>query len=120
MPTVTDTTNEIQSKFFAGLEASQNAVVTLVGTWAETVETVMSRLPELTTSGPARPTEAFQNALGFTEKLVASQRDFANRVFEAAMPATRAPASTARSAQAQAAQSAQGTSSGRSGPSPKA
>lgn len=110
MPTAIDTTNEIQQKFLASLEASQKAVVTMVGTWAETVESVFSKLPDLVTSEPVRPTQAMETALGFTEKVLASQREFANQVFQAALPATRAPASTAQASTAQAT---------RTGPAPK-
>lgn len=102
MPTALDTTTEIQKKFLAGMEASQKAVVTMVGTWAETVETVFAKLPDLVTTEPAKPTQALENAFGFTEKVLASQRDFANQVFQAALPATRAPASAAQAARSAA------------------
>jgi hypothetical protein len=100
MPSAIDTTTEIQQKFLAGLEASQRAVVTLVGTWAETVESVVSKLPELAVTEPVKPTQALETMFGFTEKVLASQRDFAGQVFQAAMPATRAPAAAANTARA--------------------
>ena len=102
MPTATATTTEIQKKFLTSLEASQKAVVTMVGTWAETVETVFSKFPDLVTTEPVKPTEAVESAFGFTEKVLASQRDFANQVFQAALPATRAPASAAQAARSAA------------------
>jgi len=102
MPTALDTTTEIQQKFLAGLEASQKAVVTLVSTWAETVESVVSKLPELAVTEPVKPTQAFESMFAFTEKLLASQRDFAGTLFQAAMPATRVPSTAARSAAAKA------------------
>lgn len=98
MPTALDTSTEIQQKFLAGLEASQKAVVSLVGTWAETVESLFSKLPELAVTEPVKPTQALENAYGFTEKVLANQRDFANQVFQAALPATRVPTSTAQAA----------------------
>lgn len=98
MPTALDTTTEIQQKFLAGLEASQKAFVTMVGTWAETVEAVFSKLPELAAKEPLKPTQAMENVFGFTEKVMASQREFASQVFQAALPATRAPSAAAKSA----------------------
>lgn len=98
MPTALETTNEIQRRFLTGLEASQKAMVAAVGSWAETVEAVFSKLPELAVTEPVRPSQALENAFGFTEKVLASQRDFASQVFQAAMPATRAPSAAARTA----------------------
>ncbi len=100
MPTAIDTSTEIQQKFLAGMEASQKAFVALVGTWAETFEAVVSKLPELATTEPVKPTQAFESMFGFTEKVLASQRDFAGQLFQAALPATRAPSAAARSASA--------------------
>lgn len=102
MPTALDTTTEIQQKFLAGLEASQKAVITLVGTWAETVESVVSKLPELAVTEPIKPTQAFESMFGFTEKLLSSQREFAGQVFQAAMPATRVPNTAAKAAASKA------------------
>lgn len=102
MPTTLETTTEIQKKFLTGMEASQKAFVTLVGSWAETVEAVASKLPEFAVTEP-KPTQAMESYFGFTEKVLASQRDFANQVFQAAMPATRAPNATAQSARTAAA-----------------
>lgn len=102
MPTALDTTTEIQQKFLAGLEASQKAVLTLVGTWAETVESVVSKLPELVVTEPVKPTQAMESIFGFTEKVLASQRDFASQVFQAALPATKIPTTAAKSAAAKA------------------
>ncbi len=97
MPTALETTTEIQQKFLTGMEASQKAFVTLVGSWADTVEAVASKLPELVVTEP-KPTQALENVFSFSEKVLSSQRDFANQVFQAAMPATRAPTSAAQSA----------------------
>ena len=102
MPTALDTTTEIQQKFFTGLEASQKAFLTLVGTWAETMESVVSKLPELAVTEPIKPTQAFESMFGFTEKLMASQREFAGQLFQAALPATRVPNTAAKAAASKA------------------
>lgn len=98
MPTALDTTTEIQQKFLVGLEASQKAVLALVGTWAETMESVVSKLPELAVTEPMKPTQAMESVFGFTEKVLASQREFAGQVLQAAMPATKIPTTAAKSA----------------------
>lgn len=91
MPTMLDTTAEMQQKFLAGLEVSQKAIVSLVGTWAESVELAYSKLPDLT-KDPVKPAQIIESVTGFAEKVLASQRDFATQVFQAAMPASPIPA----------------------------
>ena len=103
MPNALETTTEIQDKVFAGIQASQNAVVDYVRAWAETVETTFSKLPELATSEPLKPSQVMETTLGFTEKVVASQREFASRLYEAALPATKAAAGAASQTAGQAA-----------------
>ncbi|MGH9265436.1 MAG: hypothetical protein ACRD1D_12175 [Acidimicrobiales bacterium] len=98
MPTATETTTAIQDKVFAGMQASQKAAVESVRSWAETVESVYSKLPELAFSTPVPPSQVLENAFGFTEKLLANQREFLNQLLEAALPATRAGTASAQSA----------------------
>ncbi|MGH9224026.1 MAG: hypothetical protein ACRD2W_09670 [Acidimicrobiales bacterium] len=116
MATATEVTQEVQERFLDTVQVGQKAVVDFVRSWADTVEATFSKLPEFTLSdsGP-RPGQAFEAAFGFTERLLASQRDFANLLFEAVVPATRAPSAAARQAaqSAQSAQSAQGTQPGK-------
>lgn len=97
MPTAIESTNAIQEKVLAGIQASQNALVESVRVWAEAVETTFSRFPEVAFSEPPKPGQFFENTVSFTEKVLSSQRDFANRLFDAAVPATRAPGSAASS-----------------------
>lgn len=94
MPTPTEITDAVEDKLLDSVRVSQRAVVDSVRSWAETVEAVVSRLPEFSfADNPVRPTEAFERALGFTEKVLATQRDFAAQLLEAAIPAAKAPAS---------------------------
>jgi hypothetical protein len=67
------------------------------------VETVFTKLPDLVSARPAAPTELVENALGFGQKVLSSQREFLTQLFEAATPATRAPASATQAAQAKGA-----------------
>lgn len=92
MATALQTTKEMQDKVFAGIETGQKAVVDVVRTWAETVETTLSKLPELAFAEPAKPSELLESAFSFTERVVTSNRDFATKVFEAWLPASRAAA----------------------------
>ena len=99
MPTAVENATVIQDKVFNNLQVGQRAVIDMVRSWAETVELVFSKVPELPVAEQAvRPTQLFETGLGFTERVVASQREFANRLFEAAMPASRAPANAASTA----------------------
>ena len=99
MATATEVTQEVQERILDTVQVGQKAFVEFVRSWADTVETTFSKLPELTlTDAPPRPGQFFEGAFGFTERLLASQRDFANQLFEAFVPATRAPSSAARQA----------------------
>jgi hypothetical protein len=98
MPTATETTKAIQDKVFSNIEVGQKAVVESVRSWAETVETLFTRLPELATADqPLKPAELVESSFKFTEKVVAAQRDFLSQVYEAALPVTRAPQAGAQS-----------------------
>ena len=102
MATALDTTREIQDKVFAGIETGQKAVVDVVRTWAETVEMTFSKLPELAFADPAKPSDLLESSFSFTERVFNSNRDFATKVFEAWLPATRAATAGTQSATAQA------------------
>jgi|GEM_PF-6180960 hypothetical protein len=112
MATALATTREIQNKVFAGIETSQQAVVDFVRSWAESLETTFAKLPELATAEPARPSELLESTFSFTERVFNSNREFATRVFEAMVPATRAATAGTRSATAQANQATQANQAG--------
>lgn len=96
MPTAIETTTAIQDKVYAGMQASQKAVLDSVKSWAETVESVFTKLPELATATPMPPGQLLENAYGFSQKVLTSQREFLAQLFEATLPATRAPAAAAK------------------------
>ena len=108
MPTATEIQNVVQDKVLESVRVGQRAVVDSVRSWADTVETVFSRLPEISFSPEtqAPPTQAIENVFGFADKLLASQREFAAQVFEAAVPAAKAGASATAQATAKATQAA--------------
>lgn len=103
MATALETTKEIQDKVFAGIETGQKAVIDVVRTWAETVETTFSKLPELAFASPAKPSELLESTFSFSERVFNSNRDFASKVFEAWLPVTRGAAAGTQSAASQAA-----------------
>lgn len=104
MPTAVETTTAIQDQLFQGIQAGQQAVVESVRRWSETVELLASRMPELAFSEPMKPSQMFEASIGFTERLVSSQRDFASQLLEAALPAARAPQAATQSGSATARQ----------------
>lgn len=97
MATPQQVTNELQQKVLETVKVGQKGVVDFVRSWAETVEATYSKLSDLTfPEAPYGPISAFETASGFTREFLASQREFANQVFEAAVPATRAAPSAAQ------------------------
>lgn len=97
MPNPTETTAVIQDKVLASIQVSQKAFLDSVRSWADTIETVSSALPKVDVAGP-KPTELLESTLDFNKKVLASQREFAAKVFEAVSPAANAPASAAQAA----------------------
>lgn len=107
MPISAEITNDVQDKVLDHICVVQHAVVDCVRSWAETVEMMFSKLPELPYAGaPLHSSHVLESAFGFTERMMASHREFAAQVFEAAWPATKAAqAATAKMTNAQAANS---------------
>jgi hypothetical protein len=103
MATAQQVTNDVQDRVLDTVRIGQKGMVDFVRSWAQTVESTFAKLPDFTFTEPVKPTEAFESAFSFTEKLWTAQRDFAQQLFEAAIPATRAPAATASSAASSAA-----------------
>lgn len=101
MPTAVDTTNAIQEKVFESIQVGQQALLNSVRSWAETVEVLSSKLPELVSAEPLKPSQVFETSVGFTEKVLNSQREFATRLLEAALPATRSATAATQSAKVQ-------------------
>lgn len=103
MPTATQVTKDVQERVLNTVKVGQKGVVDFVRSWSQTVEAAFSQLPEVTFTEPAlRPSEVFESAFSFGERFFAAQREFATQLFEAAVPATRAPGSAATNAAQQA------------------
>ncbi len=95
MATAQQVTSEVQDKVLDTVRIGQKGMVEFVRSWAQTVESTFAKLPDLTFTEPFKPSEAFESAFRFSEKLLTVQRDFATQLFEAAIPATKAAASAA-------------------------
>jgi hypothetical protein len=106
MSTTREITSEVQEKVLDSVKVGQQAIVDSVRSWATTTETYFSKLPELSSQATSvQPADVFESTFAFTERLLASQRDFASQLFEATLPMTRA-ASAAAGAGANAAKTA--------------
>lgn len=89
MATAIDATTAIQEKVYSAMQVSQKAMIDSVRSWAETVETVYAKMPDLVTNKD-KPNTFLETTLGFTEKVMSSQQEFTTKLFEAMAPATRA------------------------------
>ncbi|MGH3754170.1 MAG: hypothetical protein ACRDRP_16035, partial [Pseudonocardiaceae bacterium] len=88
---ITNAAQDVQDKVLDHICVVQHAVVGCVRSWAETVEMVFSKLPDYPFAGyPLHSGHVVERAFGFTERMMASQREFAAQVFEAALPAAKA------------------------------
>lgn len=95
-----------QDQFFAAISTTQAAVVDGVRTMTSTMASAMPAMPKL----PAvpgldkLPTPAIALGMGFdlAERLLASQREFSERLLAAATPAVAPAAEPAKSAKAKA------------------
>jgi len=99
MATAQQVASEVQERVLDTVRVGQKGMIDFVRAWSQTVEATFARLPDLTLSeAPVKPSEAFENAFSFSEKLFTAQRDFATQLFEAMVPATKAPAAAGAAA----------------------
>ena len=79
---------QLQDEFLSAVRNSQNAVLDALETWATTVRQITPTLPLPDVNMPfaeklPKPQDLVANAYDFAEKLLASQRKFAEDVLEA-------------------------------------
>jgi hypothetical protein len=99
MATTIEATMAIQDKVLSAMQVSQMAMIDSVRSWAETVETVYAKMPDLVAMPDGnKPTQMFETTLAFTEKVMSSQQAFASKLVEAMTPATRAATAAATTA----------------------
>jgi hypothetical protein len=84
----------LQDEVLNTVRRSQEAVIDAIRTWSETVQSITPKLPSVPVPGAdqlPRPEEVVASAYDFAEKLLASQRKFAEEVVKATasiMPST--------------------------------
>ena len=95
MPSTIELTEALQEQVLDGISQSEKAVVEAVGVWAETFEKAIPSLPAGVTVLPLAselptPAEIVANAFDFSEKLLATQREFVLQLIAASAPAFKA------------------------------
>jgi hypothetical protein len=109
MPQDTRTT-ALQEQVLNSIRKSQDATLDAVRAWAETIATVTPNMFQFF----GIPNQ--ENVFSFTEKLLASQRDFVSGLFEAAVTAGQAAPEAARQATASAGRAASSAENARPAP----
>lgn len=93
MTTTREITSEVQDKVLDSVKVGQKAILDSVRSWASTSEAFIAKLPDLSSSVTSvKPADVFETSFAFTERLFASQREFATQLFEATLPVTKAAA----------------------------
>ena len=80
---------EVQTEVLKTVRRSQEAVIEAIKTWADTVRTIAPPMPELSlpfSDKLPKPEELVGNAYDFAERMLASQRKFAEDVLHATAP----------------------------------
>jgi len=84
----------LQDEILSTVRKSQEAVIDAIRAWSETVQSITPKLPAVPVPGAdklPKPEEVVASAYDFAEKLLASQRKFAEDVVKATaslLPAT--------------------------------
>jgi hypothetical protein len=93
-------TNALQEQVLKSIRTSQEATLTVVRSWAETVASVTPNMFQFL----GIPNQ--EEVLNFTQQVLASQRDFLSGLFEATAAASQAGPESARQATAAASRAA--------------
>jgi hypothetical protein len=91
MPTSTiDYIQSAQDKSLDSLRQSQSAVLEMVETWAKAVESNVQDLPAIPVAAALpTPEEIIKTSYDFAGKVLAAQRDFAEKLVKASAPAVK-------------------------------
>jgi hypothetical protein len=77
---------DLQEEFLSAVRKSEETVVEAIKSWAETVQSIMPKVPSVPVPGAdklPRPEEVVASAYDFAEQLLATQRKFAEEVVKA-------------------------------------
>ena len=87
MATATDMFSSVEDQVFETVKQGQEAIVKAVRTWADASKNLIPDLPALPFADQLPNTsEMVENAFAFADKLIASQREFAAAILDAAKP----------------------------------
>lgn len=87
MATATDMFTGLEDQVLETVKQGQEAIVKAVRTWADASKNLIPDLPPLPFADQLpNVTELVENSFAFADKLIASQREFAAAVLEAAKP----------------------------------
>ena len=88
MLNIAEKAGPIEDQVLEAVKQGQEAVIKAVRTWAEAAEAALPDLPELpATEQLPRVADIVDHGFAFADKLIASQREFAAALLEAAKPA---------------------------------
>ena len=80
---------ELQDEILKTVRKSQEAVIDAIKAWADTVQSIMPKLPAVSmplADKLPKPEDVVANAYDFAEQLLAAQRTFAESVLQATKP----------------------------------
>jgi hypothetical protein len=87
MATATEVITSVEDQVLDTVKQGQEAIVKAVRTWADASKNLIPDLPPLPFSDQLPATsELVENAFAFVDKLLASQREFANALLDAVKP----------------------------------
>jgi hypothetical protein len=87
MATATDMFSSVEDQVYETVKQGQEAIVKAVRTWADASKNLIPDLPPLPFADQLPATsELVENAFAFCDKMLASQREFAAAILEAAKP----------------------------------
>ena len=87
MPTITEATVAAQEQTLEAIKRSQEAYVDVVQTWAKSIKGFVPETPAVPFAEELPTAQQFvANVFDFSEKLLASQRQFVQSLVEAAAP----------------------------------
>ena len=98
MATATDMFSSVEDQVFETVKQGQEAIVKAVRTWADASKNLIPDLPALPFADQLPNTsDLVENAFAFADKLIASQREFAAAILDAAKPVFGAADKAAKS-----------------------
>ena len=87
---------ELQDEILKTVRKSQEAVVDAIKAWADTVQSIVPKLPAVSmplADKLPKPEDVVANAYDFAEQLLAGQRKFAEEMLHATAPLTQGKSS---------------------------